>query len=51
MADEKIEKVARIKQEYLSDALLFLTYMIRKSEVDDKETKWQEQRRKAMRGK
>jgi len=50
MADEKIEKVAAIKQEYLSDALLFLSYMIRKSEVDEAEDKFQEQRRKAMKG-
>lgn len=51
MADEKIEKVAEVKQEYLTDTLLFLTYLIKKGEMEDKEDAWQENRRKAMRGK
>lgn len=50
MADEDITKVAEIYQIYLSDALLWLTFKIKKAEVDEIEDKWQEQRRKAMKG-
>lgn len=50
MADEDITKVAEIYQIYLSDALLWLTFKIKKAEVDEKEDAFQEQRRKAMRG-
>lgn len=50
MADEKIEKVAQVKQEYLTDTLLFLTYLIKKGEMEDAEDKFQEQRRKAKKG-
>ena len=48
LADEKIEKVAQIKQEYLTDILFYLTYLIKKGEMEKKEDKWQENRRRAM---
>lgn len=50
LADEKIEKVAQIKQEYLTDILFYLTYLIKKAEMEKKEDKFQETRRKAMKG-
>lgn len=50
MANESPSEIAKLKQEYLTDAFLFLTYLIKKQEVDDVEEKWQEARRKAMRG-
>jgi hypothetical protein len=50
MANEDITKVAEIYQLYLSDVLLWLTFNIKKNEVQDIEDKWQEQRRKAMKG-
>lgn len=49
MADDKITQVAQVKQEYLTDALTFLTYLIKKGEMEEKEDTWQENRRKAMR--
>jgi hypothetical protein len=51
LADEKIEKVAQIKQEYLTDILFYLTYLIKKGEMEKKEDKWQENRRRAMKHK
>lgn len=50
MANEDITKVAEIYQFHLRDFLFFLTYQIKKQEVDEIEDKWQDQRRKAMRG-
>ena len=47
LADEKIEKVAQVKQEYLTDTLLFLTYLIKKGEMEEKEDSFQENLRKA----
>ena len=49
MADNSLTKVARVKQEYLTDFLTFLTYLIQKGEMEEAEDKWQEARRKAMR--
>lgn len=42
MADEKIEKVAEIYQEYLVDALQFISYITERSNVDKEEDKFQE---------
>lgn len=42
MADEKIEKVAGIYQEYLVDALQFISYITERSKVDKEEDKFQE---------
>lgn len=50
MANEDITKVAEIYQLYLSDVLLWLTFNIKKNEVQDIEDKWQDQLRKAKRG-
>ena len=50
LADEKIEKVAQVKQEYLTDTLTFLTYLIAKQEMEESEDQFQELRRKAKRG-
>lgn len=50
MADGQIGKVAQIKQEYLNDTLTFLTYLIQKSEMEEREDKFQELRQMAKRG-
>lgn len=50
MADGQIGKVAQIKQEYLNDTLTFLTYLIQKSEMEEREEKYQQMRDKAKRG-
>jgi hypothetical protein len=50
LADSKIEKVAQINQQYLTDFLTFLTYLIQKGEADDEEEKFQDNIRKAKRG-
>lgn len=47
MANSKIEKVAEINQQYLSDFLTFLTYLIQKGEMEEEEEKFQETLRKA----
>jgi hypothetical protein len=51
LADEKIEKVAEVQQQYLTDTFTFLTYLIKKGQMETVEDKWQEARRKAMKGK
>jgi len=48
MADEKITEVARVKQEYLTDFFFFLTYLIKKQEMEKVEDGWQQARKKAM---
>lgn len=50
MADGQIGKVAQIKQEYLNDTLTFLTYLIQKSEMEEREDKYQDTLRRAKRG-
>lgn len=50
MANEEITKVAQVKQEYLTDTLTFLTYLIQKGEMEEEEDQFQELRRKAKRG-
>lgn len=47
LADSKIEKVAEINQQYLTDFLTFLTFLIQKGEADEEEDKFQETLRKA----
>ena len=42
MADEKIEKIAEIYQEYLVDALQLISYMTERAKVDKEEDKFQE---------
>lgn len=37
LADEKIGKVAEVEQTYLTDALVFVTYLIDKGEAQDAE--------------
>lgn len=50
MADEKITKIAEVYQIYLTDFLQFYSYLIEKSDVDEKEDKFQDQRRKLNKG-
>lgn len=50
MANEKVEKVGEINQLYLTDFMQFLTYMIEKNDVDRIEDKWQDVRRRSMKG-
>lgn len=50
IADEKIEKIGEIYQLYLSDYLQYLSYMIEKNDADREEDAFQEQLRKAKRG-
>ena len=50
IADEKIEKVAEIYQMYLADYFQFLSYMIEKAEMDEKENAYQDMIRKAKKG-
>ena len=47
IADSKIEKVAEIYQMYLNDYFQFLSYLIEKSEMEEKEDAYQEVIRKA----
>ena len=50
MANEEITKVAQVKQEYLTDTLLFISYLIKKGEMEIEEDNFQEQLRKAKKG-
>ena len=50
LADEKITQVARVQQEYLTETLTFLTYLIKKGEMEEREDAFQENLRKAKRG-
>ena len=50
MAGEKIEKVHQIYQEYLADTLQFLTYSLEKAKAEEIEDKFQENLRKAKKG-
>ena len=47
MANEEITKVAQVKQEYLTETLTFLTYLIQKGEMEEEEDQFQETLRKA----
>ena len=51
VCDEKIEKIGEIYQLYLSDYLQYLSFMFEKSEIEREEDKFQENLRKAKRGK
>ena len=50
MAGEKIDKINQTKQEYLTDFLTLLSYLIQKGEMEENEEKFQQQMRKAKRG-
>ncbi len=50
LASETLTEIPKVYQEYLTDTLMFLTYTIKKGEMEEEEEKWQEQRRKAMKG-
>lgn len=50
MASDKITELDKIYRLYLADFLQYLSYCVEKQQVDDIEDKWQENRRKAMRG-
>ena len=50
LADSKIEKIGEIYQKNLLDVFQFLTYLCDKAEADEAEDKFQEQMRKAKRG-
>ena len=50
MCDEKIEKIGEISGLYLSDYLQFLSYLIDKGEAERQEDEFQENLRKAKKG-
>ena len=50
ICDEKIEKVGTVYQYYLNDYLQFLSYLIDKGEADRLEDEFQENLRKAKKG-
>ena len=50
IADKKIEKVAEIYQIHLNDFLQYLSYTIEEQRVDEIEDKYQDQLRRAKRG-
>lgn len=50
IADEKIEKIEKIYQIYLTDYLQYLSFMIEKNIVEEEEDKFQDNLRKAKRG-
>ena len=50
ISDEKIEKVGKVYQIYLNDYLQYLSYMIEKGQVEEEEDKFQENLRKAKKG-
>lgn len=50
MADEKIEKIGKVSQIYLTDYFTFLTYLIEKGDADEKEDKYQDNLRKLQKG-
>ena len=49
-AGEDPLKATEIKQMYLTDYLMWFSFMIEKGEADDEEERYQEQLRKAKRG-
>ena len=50
MAGEKIDKINQAKQEYLTDFLTLLSYLIQKGEMEENEDKFQQQMKKAKGG-
>lgn len=50
MADEKIEKIAQVNQIYLTDAFTYLTYLIQKGDMEQTEEEFQDNLRKAKKG-
>lgn len=51
MADEKITEVPKVYQEYLTDMLTYLTYIIKKGEMEEAEETYQDNLRKLQKGK
>ena len=50
ICDEKIEKIGEVYQMYLNDFLQYLTYMIDKQQAEEAQDKFDEQMRKARKG-
>lgn len=50
ICDEKIEKIGEVNQIYLNDFLQYLSYMYEKQEVEEIEDKFQDARRRSMKG-
>ena len=50
MADKKPSEIAKINQEYITDFFTLLTYIIQANEAESEEDKFQENLRKAKRG-
>ena len=50
MADEKITQIPQVYETYLNDAMAFLTYLIKKQEMEDEEEKFQDTLRQMKRG-
>ena len=50
MADEKITQIPQVYETYLNDAMAFLTYLIKKQEMEDEEEKIQDTLRQMKRG-
>ena len=50
MANKEPEKIAKIKQDYLTDTLTLLTYLIQEAEAEEKEQKFQQTIKDAKRG-
>lgn len=51
MAGESYTEVFKINQSYARDFLFYLSYLIQKSEMEEVEEKFQDNLRKAKRGK
>ena len=50
LAEKKVEKVKEIYQEYLNDYFTLLTYIIEEGDMDEEEQKYQDNIRKAKKG-
>ena len=46
LAQEEITQVEKVNSQYLTDVFFYLTYLIDKSEADEKEDQFKEQQRK-----
>ena len=50
ICDSKVEKIGEVYQLYLSDFLQYLSWLIDKAEAEEAQDKFDEERRKAMKG-
>lgn len=50
MADSQITQIAEINQMYLTDVFTYLTYLIQKGDMEQTEDEFQENLRKAKKG-